>query len=399
MPPTDQIVVAHVVLNLKVGGLERVVVNLVRGLRQTRYRSIVCILEEAGEFATEVESLGAQIQLFGKKPGIDWRCIWKLAQFLRREHVDIVHTHNMAPHFHGLAAAILAGVPVRTHTKHGRDNPTNQRSVRLNHFLSRFTHMIVPVSDNAAEVVRQIEKVSSRKVQRIWNGVDTGLYKPEVRAASNETPSPATQKSEVRSPVIGTVARLSSEKDQKTMLQAFKLVLDQWGQTADSPLSSDVQPLTSDPLPHPRLVIVGDGPCLAELRNEAKRLDITGQVDFLGARSDIPELLNSFTIFTLSSITEGISMTILEAMACGLPVVATDAGGNREIVQPPQCGLIVPAYDPQALAAAYLELIRDPAQRAQMGVTGRHRVIEYFSLQSMVEQYAKLYAELLSSKQ
>ena len=171
---------------------------------------------------------------------------------------------------------------------------------------------------------------------------------------------------------------LSLEKDQKTMLAAFRLVVNQ--------------------IPDTRLVLIGDGPCMIELRNEVNRLGIASQVDFLGARFDIPKLLNTFDIFTLSSTTEGISMTILEAMACGLPVVATDVGGNREIVQPTQCGLIVPACDPQALAAAYVELLRDHTRRAQMSRAARDRVVKHFSLTAMVRGYHHLYEELLQAK-
>ena len=368
--------IAHVVTGLQIGGLERVVVNLISGLASQADQQLVICLTDGGPFVVEVERLGAKVIVLGKRPGMDWRTIRQLAQLLRQYHVQIVHTHNPAPHFHGVLSSLFAGRPVCVHTKHGRNYPGNRKRVLLNRGLSWLTDAIVPVSDNASDVVLQIEKVNPAKVHRIWNGVDTELYKP---AASS-------QKSEVRSPVIGTVARLSSEKDQQTMLQAFKLVLDQW-----------TQPLSLQPSTLPRLTFVGDGPCMAELRNEANHLEIVSQVDFLGARNDISQLLNTLTLFTLSSITEGISMTILEAMSCGLPIVATDVGGNREIVNPPECGLIVPPCDPQALAEAYLTLLRDPARRAQMGAAGRQRAIKHFSLDSMVSAYVNLYNELLST--
>jgi len=269
------------------------------------------------------------------------------------------------------------------HTKHGRNYPGNRKRVLLNRALSWLTNAIVPVSDNASDVALRIEKVNSLKLHRIWNGVDTALYKPQatdsgigtrVSESFNSPPS-------VHSPrqlTIGTVARLSPEKDQQTMLKAFRLVVDQ--------------------LPNTRLAVVGDGPCREDLRNEANRLGIAGQVDFLGACNDVAPLLHGMSVFTLSSSTEGISMTILEAMACEVPIVASDVGGNREIVQPPECGLIVPARDSQALAAAYLELLRNPAQRSQMGAAGRQRVVKHFSLQRMVADYTRLYEELLTRK-
>jgi sugar transferase (PEP-CTERM/EpsH1 system associated) len=358
--------IAHVVTGLQIGGLERVAANLVRGFAGNRLL-MVC-LETGGPLAEEVENVGAKVIVLGKSPGMCWQTIRRMAKLFRQEKVAIVHTHNPPPHFHGVLAARLAGVPVCVHTKHGRNYPHLKRRVWLNRALSWFTDAIVPVSDNAGAVAREIEKVNPRKVRRIWNGVDTDLYQPAV---SGQRPA-------VRPRTIGTVARLSPEKDQPTMLQAFRQVVDQ--------------------LPAARLVVIGDGPCLPALRDMTAKLNLSGHVEFLGARNDVAALLPGFTVFTLSSVTEGISMTVLEAMACGVPIVATDVGGNREIVQPPACGLIVPARDPQALAAAYLELLRDPAQCARMGAAGRQRVLEHFSLVSMVRQYRALYDELLQRK-
>lgn len=372
--------VAHVVLGMQVGGLERVVANLAQAFRGTDFRvSLVC-LEEGGPLAEDLKHNGLPVTVLGKKPGIDWTCVLRLSRWLRKENIQIVHTHNPVPHFHGIAAALLAGVPVRVHTKHGRNYPNNPRRVFLYRLLSRFTDMIIPVSDNARDVALHVEKVAPVKVRRIWNGVDTGRYAPADRFQVSDVACQATaQNAEAPgSFTIGTVARLSPEKDQGTMLEALALVHKQ--------------------LPHARLVLVGDGPSRAGLEEKARALGITCQVDFLGMRSDISTQLSKFDIFTLSSITEGISMTILEAMACQVPIVATDVGGNREIVQPPQCGLIVPARDPQALAAAYLELLQNPSRRAEMGVAGRQRVLAHFSLEAMAGQYAALYRELLAHK-
>ncbi|MCG3148424.1 MAG: Glycosyltransferase Gtf1 [Verrucomicrobiae bacterium] len=356
--------IAHLVTGLQIGGLERVVINLVGRFRDSGYRQFIVCLETGGPFADEIAKLGANVIVLGKKPGMSWRTIRQLATLFRQEHVQIVHTHNPPPHFHGVLAGLLAGVPVRVHTKHGRNYPHMKKRVLLNRVLSWFTDAIVPVSDNAGTVALEIEKVNPKKVWRIWNGVDTELYRPQSTVHRPQS--------------IATVARLSPEKDQQTMLLAFRLVVDQ--------------------LPAARLVFIGDGPCLPVLRDTTAKLKLTGHVEFLGARNDVAALLPEFTVFTLSSVTEGISMTLLEAMACGVPIVATDVGGNREIVQPPACGLIVPARDPQALATAYLELLRDLARCAKMGAAGRQRVVEHFSLESMVRQYSDLYDELLKRK-
>jgi sugar transferase (PEP-CTERM/EpsH1 system associated) len=360
--------VAHVVLGLQVGGLERVVVNLACKLKLAGFRTMVVCLEQGGPLANELQDAGIPVHVLAKHPGLDWAAVRRLAELLKENAVQVVHTHNPQPHLHCVLAAFRSRTPVCVHTKHGRNYPHMQARVLLNRALSWRTDAIVPVSDNARDVALQCEKVNPHKLHRIWNGVDTDRYRPDVRGRG----------SEVRGTVIGTVARLSPEKDQKTMLAAFQLVHEQ--------------------VPGARLVFAGDGPSMTELRRSAADMGIAGQVDFLGTRTDIPDVLLGFTLFTLSSITEGISMTILEAMACGLPVVATDVGGNREIVNPPECGLIVPARDPQALANAYLELLRDPNRRAEMGAAAQRRVEQHFSLDMMVKEYQELYEMLLRKK-
>lgn len=357
--------VVHVVLGLNVGGLERVVVNLARGCRGSRYRAVVCCLEEAGDLAGEVAAAGGLVLTLAKRPGIDVGAAVRLSRLLRRERASVVHTHNVTPHLTGLVAARLAGVPVVVHTKHGRNYPGDRRKVLLNRLLARGTDAVVAVSEDTRRVVLDIERTNPRRVRCILNGVDTELYRPAG--------DPAT-----RPPVIGTVARLSPEKDQQSMLAAFRLVLNE---VADA-----------------RLVIAGSGPCEAELRATAASLGITASVDFLGVSHDVPGVLGTFSVFTLSSTTEGLSMTLIEALAAGVPAVATDVGGNREIINPPVCGLIVPPSDPAALAAAWIELLRDPERRAGMGAAGRARVVERFSVERMVTEYQDLYDELLDRK-
>ena len=357
--------VAQVVLSLKVGGLERVVVNLLKGMRDSRYRNIVFCLDEPGEFAAELEELGIPLYALHKKPGIDRHTIQELARLFRLHKIKIVHTHNPAPHLHGLSAAGLARTPVCIHTRHGRNFPDDKRVVWLNRMLSWRTDAIVPVSKDAGDVARNVERIHSRRLRQIWNGVDTDEFRILTPPES-------------RGPIIGTVARLSPEKDYLTMLAAFRLVANQ--------------------MPEARLVFVGDGPCDAELRAKTGELGLQDRVKFLGMRSDICKLLNTFSLFSLSSTTEGLSMTVLEAMACGTPVVATDVGGNREMVHPPECGLLVPAQNPAALAEAYLRLLRNPHERLPMAVSSRQRIVQDFSVHSMLRQYLALYDELLATK-
>jgi sugar transferase (PEP-CTERM/EpsH1 system associated) len=363
--PNQKPVVAQVVLSLAVGGLERVVVNLARGLRAARYQPLVVCLEDRGVFADELEKAGITVYALNRRPGVDWSAIRAMARLFRENNVKIMHSHNFAAQLHGLLAAWLAGVPVKIHTRHGRDRPDDKRRTWLNRLVSWPMDIVVAVSDDTRDVAVRIEHINPRKVRRIWNGIDTDLYHPITN-----------HQSRITSPTIGTVTRLTSvDKDPKTMLVAFRLVVNE--------------------LPDARLVIVGDGPFEAEMRDTVAKLGITGSVDFLGRQMDVPSLLRTFDIFTLASVNEGLSMTLLEAMASGLPIVASDVGGNREIVNPPDCGLLVPPRDPQALAAAYLELLRNPSLRAKISAAARARAVAHFSVAAMVEQYMKLYDELL----
>ena len=357
--------IAHVVLNLKVGGLERVVVDLIKGLRDSNYSCVVCCLETRGEFAADVDALGVPLYVFHKKHGRDFSTIFRLAHFLREHNVALVHTHNPGAHIYGMLAAGLARVPVRVHTRHGRNFPDDKKRVWINRILSWGTDVIVPVSDDAGLVATNVEHISPKKIHRIWNGIDTNLYTPHHDPVAGP-------------PVIGTVARLSPVKDQGTMLVAFRHVLEE--------------------IPDARLMLAGDGPCAIKLQEQAAKLGLNGHVDFLGRCSNIPEVLKQMSIFTLSSTTEGLPMTVLEAMAAGLPIVATDVGGNRELVQPPQCGLLVPARDASALSRAYIDLLRDPQRRAQMGAASRARAVQYFSIDHMLAEYKKLYDRLLTRK-
>jgi sugar transferase (PEP-CTERM/EpsH1 system associated) len=362
---TNKPIIAHVVLSLKVGGLERVVVDLVKGFRDSNYSCVVCCLETRGEIAADVDALGVPLYVFHKKDGLDLSTVFRLARFLREHKVAIVHTHNPGSHIYGLLAALLARVPVRVHTRHGRNFPHDKKRVWINRILSWGTDVIVPVSDDAGLVATNVERINPKKIHRIWNGIDINLYKP--RHDPGEGPL-----------VIGTVARLSPEKDQRTMLAAFHHVLAE--------------------IPDARLIVAGDGPCAVELHEEAAKLGLSGRVEFLGQCSNVPEVLKRMSIFTLSSTTEGLSMTVLEAMAAGLPIVATDVGGNRELVQPPECGLVVPARDPRALGQAYIELLLNPQRRAQMSAASRARVVQYLNLELTLAQYTKLYDQCMARK-
>ncbi len=303
-----------------------------------------------------MEALGARGLTDGMLP-----LVRRLSEF----RPDILHTHNPGSHRVGVPARWLAGIPVLVHTKHGRNYPDNPRAVLLNRWLAFFSDSIVAVSEDAARVAVDVERIPASKVLVIHNGVELDLPLPS--AAWNDW-----------SPRAITVARLDPVKDQKTMIRAVRIIVDD---------CSGFQ-----------LDIVGDGPSRTELERLAAELDLSRNVRFLGYRTDVGATLRRPQVFLLSSISEGISLTLLEAMAAGLPIVATDVGGNREVVVSGTTGLLVPPGDPKAFATAVLGLVRDPARAAAMGGAGRTRAESEFDVRAAAANYHRLYTQLTNSR-
>jgi glycosyltransferase involved in cell wall biosynthesis len=248
------------------------------------------------------------------------------------------------------------------HTKHGRNYPDRPVAVFKNWLASCFTDRVVPVSEDAATVVRQIERVPGRKVRVIRNGIDLDRF-PFVHRNGQHTGKHAVH-----------VARLCISKDQSTLLHAARRVL-------------DIEPDF-------RLTLVGDGADREALLALKKTLGLDERVMFLGERDDVHPILAGADLFVLSSVEEGIPLTILEAMAAGLPVVATAVGGNPEVVLPNETGLLVPPQSPQMLADAILILLRDPNRARRMGAAGRNRVEQQFDVRKVVGSYEALYERL-----
>lgn len=360
--------VLHLVTTLDVGGLERVVLDLARRADGSRFDLRVACLDRAGALGKEFEAIGVRpeslelmdVGIFGK--------VRRFADFLRRARPHVLHTHNSGPHLVGALAARFGGAPVLVHTKHGRNYVDRRKAVLASRLASRLTARVVAVSHDAAQVAREIEKAPSRLVSVIHNGIDVSRF--ATRDAHEAPPDGAAR--------AVHVARLNRVKDQTTLLRAARIAADQ-------------EPRFS-------LDIVGDGPAKSDLERLRAELRLEPHVRMLGMRDDVPQLLHQAHYFVLSSISEGISLTLLEAMASGLAIVATDVGGNREVVDHERTGLLAPARDPEALAAAMLRVTRDPALARKWGAAGRTRVEKDFNLTNTVNAYERLYLELLGKR-
>jgi glycosyltransferase involved in cell wall biosynthesis len=368
----------HVVLNLRVGGLERVVVDLVRGLDRTRYRAEVCCLDEGGALQRELVSLGVPVTTLGLSRVGGGAVLERLVERMRAGPVDVVNTHNVLAHKFGALAARCAGVPVVIHTKHGRNfvkRPFEQPKTQIyGHLLSWISDRIVAVSENARDVCSRYELVPRWKLVTIANGVDVGRFEAPVdrTALLRELGIPADAR------IVGNVARFVPEKDHASLVRAFERVL--------------------VAVPRAYLLLVGDGPLMDAAARLCHERGIDERVKLVGLRSDVTKLLKLFDVFVLSSITEGTSISLLEAMSAEVPVVATAVGGNPELVTHGVTGLLCPARDPDQLAARIVEALSDPVRAQALAANAKARVLARHSFERTAAVYMDLYEELLARK-
>lgn len=359
----QQVTVVHLVSTLGIGGQEMVIHSLVAHADRHRFRPIVLTLHGGGPVAERIEALGVPVEVLGEGDLSARVLIRRLTARLRALAPDVLHTHNPAPHQIGAVAKLLAGVPALVHTKHGRNNFPNRVRRWKEQAAGRVTNLVVPVSLDAAEVARTIDRVPARKIRVIHNGISLeGSRRADVLPAGR--PARAVH-----------VARLNRVKDQWTLLDATRLLVDR----------------------HPgfHLDIVGDGPVGDKIRAYATELGLDEAVTFHGMQDDVVPFLAAADLFLLSSVSEGIAITMLEAMGAGLPVVATDVGGNREVVVPGETGLLVPPRNPTALADAVDAVLEDPARARAWGAAGRRRVESEFSIAGTVAAYESAYLEVL----
>jgi glycosyltransferase involved in cell wall biosynthesis len=336
------------------GGQEKLLVEFARHADRSRFDMQVVSISTRGVLADEIESCGCPVTSLEERDGFRIGLFWRLARWLRRERIDVVHTHDSRPLIYGAGAARLARVSRVVHTQHGQSLRLSQRQSRLVNFMAGLTDRFACVSKDAARLAVE-QGVDAKKVCVVWNGIDTArfAYAPAGSGA------------------VVAVGRLQPEKDHETLLRAAALAIHE-----DATF---------------RLQIAGDGPCMGSLRELATELGIQRQVSFLGEVRDVNGLLQRGGLFVLPSLSEGVSLTLLEAMASGVPIVATRVGGNPEVVLDGETGVLVAPQDPVALAGAMLRLRRDDAERRRLAAAGRERVERFFDVRRMVAEYEAMY--------
>jgi glycosyltransferase involved in cell wall biosynthesis len=361
--------VLHVVNNLNYGGMERIVAEIVRRADPDRFEMHLLALGYIGHFGEGLER-SATLHLADPMP--KWSMLYPrvLARQIARIGPDVVHLHSGVLYKASLAAS-LAKVPYQIYTDHGRQNPDPWTHRMIDQRASGRIDVIAAVSDQLRAHLAKFVKHPDR-LRVVHNGVDTERHAPKVDDGDFRNELGIA----MNVPIIGSVGRLESVKGYSVMVAAFARVLAAW--TA---------------APAPVLVLVGDGSERAALERSAAELGISGSVHFVGWRSDIERVSRAFSIFAMSSHSEGTSVSLLEAMSAGLCPVVTDVGGNAAVLGPELAHRLVPAADPGALAGALSRALLDDAARARDSRTARDRVVQHFGLDAMVHSYESLYSQ------
>ena len=367
--------ISHIVENLNRGGLERVVIDLAKAQAAAGHDCQVVCLFEAGSLAHELTSQGIPVVACDKRDGADMRALLRLRRALSSQRTEVLHSHNGLPHYYAMAAAMGLGLRRIVNTRHGMGDVTpSSRREWLFRQSMHFADVAVAVSEAAGRRLAEAGLVPTRRLRVIPNGIHPEPFRErdaQLRAqmATSLGLPPETQ-------LVGFIGRLNWAKDLPTMVAAFARVCARRDDAA--------------------LVIAGEGAERGAVEAAIANAGLGGRVLLLGDRSDVPQLLPAFSIFAMSSISEGYSIALLEACASALPIVATDVGGNAEIVEDGVNGLVVPPNSPDAFAAALERLLADPVRAAQMGRAGRDWLLSNATFEVMSSRYLEAYAGALA---
>lgn len=361
--------ILHVVISMVVGGAERLVYDMVRHPDFAENPPVVCCMDAVGELGEKLREQGYKVYCKGRKPGFDWEMIAWLRAIMRIEKIEVVHAHQYSPLVYATPAAFLAGRKKVVYTEHGRFYPERKSWKRslINPVLALGVDHLVSISAATADAMATYDNFPRKRIQVIHNGIDVSGMNPEFDRKAKRQELGLSENCRI----VGTAARLNSIKNIPMMLRSFKLVLEQ--------------------VPDCSLVIAGQGEEEEKLKLLAVELGIAEQIKFIGLRFDLPEIYQLFEVFLLTSFSEGISVTLLEAMASGVPAVVTDVGGNKEVVVEGETGFLVPVDDDETSAGRIFALLQNRELLEQVSAAERKRVDVSFSFAGMMTAYERMY--------
>ena len=369
----DRPTVGHVLHRLDRAGAEVLAGDLAMKL-QDRYRFVFLCLDGVGPLGEHLASLGFDVVELGRKPGLDLSVARRLRGAVRQYAINLLHAHQYTPFFYAALSRRLGSSPPILFTEHGRHYPDERKPKRVlaNRWLIKSDDRVTAVGRFVKQALVDNEGIAEGRIKVIYNGIDPDAFPP----ADAESRAQARRRIglDEETPLIMQVARFHPVKDHETAVRAFAEALKF--------------------IPTAMLCLVGDGGQRQTIETLCAEMDIQDQVRFLGVRDDVAQLIPGADVFMLSSLSEGVSVTLLEAMAAGLPIAATDVGGNPEVVEHGMTGLLSPRGDPNALGANLVTLLQDPAQRQAFGRAGRARLLEVFTQDRMHREYTDLYGQL-----
>lgn len=356
--------VAHVLLSLEPGGLENGVVNVINGLDATRFSSEVICLKHAGVFAGRIRDPNVAVHQLGLRGGQDLGVLWRLTRLLARRRPDIVHTRNAESFYYGALAARLAGIRHVIHSEHGRT--FNDRAIRfqVQRLLSKWAQRIFAVSGQLRQDLVKHVGIPADQIDVLYNGVDTSRFAATDRSTARQALGLGQNGF-----VVGSVGRLVAVKNFALLAHALARLDD----------------------PSVSVLLIGEGPERGPLVREAERLGVASRFRLFGHSEQVPALLSAFDAFVLPSLSEGMSNTLLEAMAAGITPVASRVGGNAEIIRDGQDGLLFDSGDVETLASQLKRLKDSTALRATLAQSAQARVRDTFSMPAMIHRYEELY--------
>ena len=357
--------VLHLLHSLDVGGAERLVLSLCHQLKKNkRFSPIVCGLTNNRGLQNEFERLNIPLISLGKADGFDTSIPLKIRKIIKEKNISIIHSHNVGAWIYGVFTQIISPVKL-VHTEHSNVFEHEKFRFVFERFLAVFTSKIIADSQMVADYMVTKQHIAQKKIITIWNGVDIDLFQNTIQ---HNGPPEAWAKNKL---VLGCVARLVPVKDHNTLLSAFKLIISSFPET--------------------HLLLVGDGPERERIEEKADQLNISQNVTISGFTDDVRPYLALTDIFVLSSLSEGIPISLLEAMASGLPVVATSVGGTPEVIENGITGYLVPPNSPLEFSKKVKLLLKDNNKRKLMGENAFNRVCDHFSLQEMTRLYQNVY--------
>lgn len=360
--------IAQFTFGLQLAGQERVVVDLAKAFQKQGHRSLVCTTLFGGELVKELDQTGVPFQTLGLKKSYDPRALIRVMRYLKDNRVNVVMTHGTSGSLIPRVAAVLSKVPAFIHVEHNISEQKKFYHILINKTLSFFTDKIVCISESAQKSLFQIEKTSPHKVMVIPNGLNTERFSfiKNIRKSQNSTKR------------VGIVGRFNEQKGHIYFVEAAARIVKFYKNV--------------------EFIFVGDGPLRPMIEQRVKAYGLDKRCQFLGVRSDVGDLLQTFDVFVLSSLWEGMPISLLEAQYFGVASVVTNVGGIPEVIEDGYNGLIVQPKDTDGLASAILKVLRDDSMRNRLGQNGKEVFRHRFTIDKMADTYIDLIDKILIDK-